>query len=104
VPNEDNRLRALMTAKVSIVLDRRANALTIPATALGAKGKDGRYTVRVKTEEGAIENRQVKVGLNNNVNVEVLSGLKEGEAVVIGEASAATASSGGRRRMGPPGF
>jgi len=103
VPNTDQRLRALMTAKVSIVLDRRANALIIPATALGAKGKDGAYTVRIKTEDGAIEKRQVKVGLNNNVNVEVLSGLKEGEAVVVGEASATTSSSS-RRRMGPPGF
>lgn len=105
VPNEDNRLRALMTAKVSIVLDRRANALTIPATALGARRKDGSYTVRVKTEDGAIENRQVKVGLNNNVNVEVISGLKDGEDVVIGEASEDGKASGGRRRrMGPPGF
>ncbi|AXB78469.1 efflux RND transporter periplasmic adaptor subunit [Novosphingobium sp. P6W] len=102
VPNTDGRLRALMTAKVSIVLDRRANALSIPATALGAKGKDGSYTVRVKTEEGTIENRRIRIGLNNNVNVEVVSGLREGENVVVGEASAATASSG--RRMGPPGF
>ncbi|MGF7153337.1 efflux RND transporter periplasmic adaptor subunit [Novosphingobium gossypii] len=105
VPNEDNRLRALMTAKVTIVLDRRANALIIPATALGARAKGSTYTVRVKTDDGAIENRQVKVGLNNNVNVEVVSGLKEGEAVVIGEAKADGESSGrGRRRMGPPGF
>ncbi|HUD29227.1 MAG TPA: efflux transporter periplasmic adaptor subunit, partial [Novosphingobium sp.] len=104
VPNADGRLRALMTAKVSIVLDRRANALTIPATALGARGKDGSYAVRVKGEDGKIATRQVKVGLNNNVNVEVLSGLKEGEDVVIGEASADTASSSGGRRMGPPRF
>jgi macrolide-specific efflux system membrane fusion protein len=104
VPNDDNRLRALMTAKVTIVLDRRANALTIPATALGAKDKDGAYAVRVKTEDGTIESRKVRIGLDNNVNVEVLSGLKEGEDVVIGEASKTDTSSSGRRRMGPPPF
>ena len=100
VPNEDGRLRALMTAKVSIVLAKRANALMIPSTALGAKGKDGIYTVRVKGDDGKIASRKVRVGLDNNVNAEVLSGLKEGESVVVGEAKAAKTSDQGP--MGPP--
>jgi macrolide-specific efflux system membrane fusion protein len=100
VPNEDGRLRALMTAKVSIILAKRANALMIPSTALGAKAKDGTYTVRVKGDDGKIANRKVRVGLDNNVNAEVLSGLKEGESVVVGEAKAAKTSDQGP--MGPP--
>lgn len=100
VPNEDGRLRALMTAKVSIVLARRANALMIPSTALGAKGKDGTYSVRVKGEDGRIATRKVRIGIDNNINAEVLSGLKEGESVVVGEAKAETKSNQGP--MGPP--
>lgn len=100
VPNEDGRLRALMTAKVSIVLARRANALMIPSTALGAKGKDGTYTVRVKGKDGKIVSRKVRIGIDNNISAEVLSGLKEGESVVVGEAKASKTSDQGP--MGPP--
>ena len=100
VPNEDGRLRALMTAKVSIVLAKRANALMIPSTALGAKGKDGTYPVRVKGEDGKITTRKVRIGIDNNISAEVLSGLKEGEAVVVGEAKASKSSDQGP--MGPP--
>ncbi|QSR19970.1 efflux RND transporter periplasmic adaptor subunit [Novosphingobium sp. KA1] len=100
VPNEDGRLRALMTAKVSIVLAKRANALMIPSTALGAKGKDGTYTVRVKGDDGKIAARKVRIGIDNNISAEVLSGLKEGESVVVGEASTAAKSNQGP--MGPP--
>ncbi|TCM41347.1 efflux RND transporter periplasmic adaptor subunit [Novosphingobium sp. ST904] len=100
VPNEDGRLRALMTAKVSIVLAKRANALMIPSTALGAKGKDGTYSVRVKGEDGKIAARKVRIGIDNNISAEVLSGLKEGESVVVGEASTAAKTNQGP--MGPP--
>ncbi len=100
VPNEDGRLRALMTAKVSIVLARRANALMIPSTALGPKGKDGTYSVRLKGEDGKIAIRKVRIGIDNNISAEVLSGLKEGESVVVGEAKASKTSNQGP--MGPP--
>ena len=80
-------------------------ALTVPATALGARGKDGRYTVKVLEGESGqaqkVSQRQVRVGLNNRVQAQVLEGLKEGERVVIGDASANGAS---RSRGGPPMF
>lgn len=103
VTNSDNRLRALMTAKVTILLDQRKNVLTIPSSALGAKNKDGTYTVQVQGADRAISKRNVKIGLNNNVSAEVLSGLKQGESVVVSEASADTGSSD-RRMGGPPPF
>ena len=57
-----------------------------------AAGKTGKlYTVRVaKGEPGkqTIEERQVRIGLNNRVQAEVLEGLQEGEQVVIGDSSA----------------
>lgn len=103
VPNEDGKLRALMTAQVSIVLAAKKNTLLIPSTALGEKGKDGRYTIRVQGEDGRVAVRQARVGINNNVQAEVLEGVRAGEKVVIGEASATSAAADtGRRRMGPP--
>lgn len=103
VPNPNNILRISMTAQVSIVLAEAKNALLIPASALGEKGKDGAYTVRVAEADGTLKPRQVKIGLNNNVNAQVLSGLKQGEKVVIGQAAAPgedESNGGGGRR--PP--
>lgn len=105
VPNPDHRLHIDMTAQVSIVAARADRTLTVPATALGARGKDGRYTVKVLEGEAGqaqkVSQRQVRVGLNNRVQAQVLDGLKEGERVVIGDASA-NGPAGARR--GPPMF
>lgn len=100
VPNPNNILRIAMTAQVSIVLAEAKNALLIPASALGEKNTDGTYTVRVPDASGALQPRKVKIGLNNNVNAQVLSGLKAGEKVVIGQAAApdeGDSNDGGRR-------
>ncbi len=84
VPNPEHRLRISMTAQVNIVLGNARNALSIPAAALGEKRKDGTYAVRVLRADGSTETRNVRIGINNNVRVEVLAGLKDGERVVIG--------------------
>lgn len=105
VPNTDGKLRALMTAQVSIVLAKKKNALLIPSAALGSKTTDGRYTVQIVGQDGRIGPRQIRIGLNNNVSAEVLEGLKFGEKVVVGEASSESDSdSNGGRGMGPPPF
>ncbi|MBY4727632.1 MULTISPECIES: macrolide transporter subunit MacA [Burkholderia] len=87
VPNPEHRLRISMTAQVNIVLDNARNALNIPAAALGEKRQDGTYAVRVLRADGSTETRNVRIGINNNVRVEVLAGLKDGERVVIGDAA-----------------
>jgi macrolide-specific efflux system membrane fusion protein len=92
----------MMTAQVSIVLARRPQVLGIPATALGARGADGRYAVRVLDADGKPEERRVRIGLNTNVVAEVRDGLREGEMVVIGEGSANPAPTQMRRMRPPP--
>ncbi|WP_290871271.1 efflux RND transporter periplasmic adaptor subunit [Aquabacterium sp.] len=105
VPNPQKKLRIDMTAQVSVVVSKAPKALVIPATALGARGKDGRYTVKVLSGAPGgpqrLEPRTVRVGLNNRVQAQVLEGLKEGEQVVIGDGSGAKASG---MRGGPPMF
>lgn len=102
VPNPDGVLRPSMTAQVHIVLAQARNALIIPATALGRRGADGTYAVQVVDENGEAQTRQITVGINTNVDVQVLSGLKAGELVVIGDASAGS-SGGPAGRGGAPG-
>ena len=101
-PNEDGKLRISMTAQVQIVRADAPGALTIPATALGPRGKDGSYTVRVVGADGQAQPRSIKVGLNTNVSVQVLEGLVEGDKVVIGDAATAPSKTGAQGGMRPP--
>jgi len=93
VPNPDHRLRIAMTAQVRIVLDTAEAALMVPVAALGVRNADGRYEVRVLDAKGKAVARTVKTGINNNVKVQILDGLAEGDTVVIGDATPAVAGS-----------
>ena len=66
------------------------------------KGKPA--IVKVVDSEGNATEREIRVGLNNRITAEVISGLKEGDEVVIADGSdssnnAAKRSSGGRSSM-----
>jgi len=91
VPNPDHRLRIAMTAQVRIVLDTAKAALTVPVAALGPRNVDGSFPVRVLDAKGKANTRQVQTGINNNVKVQILDGLAEGDKVVIGDPSPAVA-------------
>jgi len=103
VPNTDGKLRISMTTQVNIVLGEAKNALLIPSAALGDKGKDGSYPVRIEAGPDKIEEQKVKIGMNNNVQAEVLEGLAEGQRVVIGEQmTGGTAASSTQQRRPMP--
>lgn len=93
VDNTDGRLHSYMTAQVRIVLGRAHNVLTIPSAALGARAGDGSYTVQVRAADGRAVARRITIGLDDQIQAQVRSGLKEGEQVVLAQASdeAATA-------------
>ncbi|WP_410211157.1 efflux RND transporter periplasmic adaptor subunit [Aquirhabdus sp.] len=89
VPNPDGELRIKMTAQVYVVVADAKNVLLIPSAAL-EKAADGTQSVRILDVNGQAQTRTVKIGLNNRVNAQVLSGLKAGEKVIIGNASDTT--------------
>ncbi|GKQ97185.1 efflux RND transporter periplasmic adaptor subunit [Aeromonas hydrophila] len=93
VENPEGALRIGMTAQVHIVLATERNALVIPAIALSGD------RVQVVDGAGQPQWRQVKVGLNNKVDAQILAGLTAGEAVVVSQLTAKSQQSG---RMGPP--
>lgn len=101
VPNPSHRLRISMTAEVTIVLDAARDALVLPAALLTRRAPDGTSTVSVfdpATER--VELREVKVGINNNVSAQILSGLDEGEQVVNGSTGTAGTPANGPRPGG----
>jgi membrane fusion protein, macrolide-specific efflux system len=87
VPNADHSLRIAMTAQVTIVVAIVKDVLLVPSPALGAREADGRYKVRVR-KGSTIEDRLVRVGLNNRTFAEAKEGLEVGDEVVTGETSA----------------
>ena len=110
VANSDHRLRIAMTAQVSITINSKTGVLTLPTSALGTQGRNGDYRVGVYDQAtGKIQPTLVKVGLNNNITAEILSGLNEGDLVVTSRTSPAAARStstgganGAARRLGGP--
>ncbi|MNH43451.1 macrolide transporter subunit MacA [compost metagenome] len=68
--------------------------MVIPATAL-----QGNW-VQVVDKQGNIARRPVKVGINNNVDAQIISGVLAGEQVIVSQVNTSTKSS--TRRMGPP--
>ena len=69
-----------MTVALEIIIDSRRDVLLIPLAALSEE--DGRVTVQVVDElTQAVTEREIEVGLRNEIEVEVLSGLSAGEVV-----------------------
>jgi macrolide-specific efflux system membrane fusion protein len=84
VANPQHTLRASMTAQVSIVLDHAPNALIVPRAALGRRIDGHRYEVRVLAGNAA-QSRVIVVGLMNDTNAQVVSGLAAGDRVIVGD-------------------
>ena len=73
-----------MYATVMLKVEHRSRVLAIPTEAV-ASAKNS--TVDVVSQDNQIEEREVALGLETPVRYEVISGLKEGEKVMIGNQS-----------------
>jgi multidrug efflux pump subunit AcrA (membrane-fusion protein) len=82
---------------VDVKVDGRENVLVVPAAALHfTPERDAREaaetSVWVRAANGALVERQVEAGLDDGTSVEIVSGLREGDLVVTGEAGAPAAA------------
>lgn len=83
--NRDGRLMPGMYTESELSLHQKTNALTLPLEAVVRNGDDA--TVLAVSSQNTLEQRHIKLGLEDNSRVEVLSGLSEGDRVVIGNRS-----------------
>ena len=112
-------LRAGMNANIDIAESEATNVLTVPSEAIKTSGTMKQVIVPVTTiantpaqARPATQNVTVEVGLDDGTNVEIKSGLKEGQEVVIGTSSSTTTTTtksssgllggGGGSAGGPP--
>ena len=73
-------LRDGMTATAEVIIERRDDVLLIPNRSI--RGTMENPTVLVLVDE-QVEEREITLGLTDGINTEVLSGLEEGEKVIV---------------------
>lgn len=74
--------RSQMTANVSLVVNEKQNVLLVPVLALQARPNGDKY-VLLSVPRGRPQPQTVVTGVDNGTEVEVVSGLKEGDQVMI---------------------
>jgi multidrug efflux pump subunit AcrA (membrane-fusion protein) len=71
-----------MYVEARIGVAEKKNMMTVPLEAVEMNGSEG--TVLLVNSQDVIEERKVQLGLQGSTRVEVLSGLSDGERVVVG--------------------
>jgi membrane fusion protein, macrolide-specific efflux system len=86
VPNANQKLMTQMTAQVFFVLASAKNTLVIPVSAITPLSPPQRNKAKVQllNTKQQIEERIIDVGVSNRVQIEVVSGLQEGNQIVSG--------------------
>lgn len=79
--NTDGKIKAGLFARSSIDILQRENAIAIPKDAV--QTKNGRTYVFVVKQDNAVEQRDVTIGLLNDTDEEILSGVNDGDRVVL---------------------
>ncbi|MFC5450748.1 efflux RND transporter periplasmic adaptor subunit [Paenibacillus aestuarii] len=83
IPNtEANDLKYAMTATAEIYIQDKKDILVLPIQAVTTS--KGKSTVSVKKADGTVEEgHEIKIGIRSKTQVEVVSGLAEGDQVVM---------------------
>jgi len=85
VKNTDRVLKPGMYASAKLTLDRAPSALAVPVQAVSfAQNKATVWTVK---QDNTVEERPVTTGAETPSLVEIVSGLKEGDLVIVGNRS-----------------
>jgi multidrug efflux pump subunit AcrA (membrane-fusion protein) len=98
-PNAD--VRGGMTVSVSIITSVAADVLAVPSTAVKT-ATDGTSYVQVLGDDGLPTNVTVETGMTTDSYVQILSGLTEGQEIVVSttKAGSTTATTTSQRNQG----
>ena len=84
IDNPGGELKANMTANAEILLDEHKNVLAVPENAVMYDNqKNATVAVPDKSQKDGQTKVPVKVGLSDGSKTEIVSGLKEGDTVVL---------------------
>ena len=86
VDNPDGVLRIGMTTENTIKIAAAKGVLTVSNMAIQKKGN--KYIVHVLNDQNQSEEREVEIGVQNDFQTEIKSGLAEGEKVIVSQVAA----------------
>lgn len=79
----DGSVKPEMTASVSVVVASAANVISVPTAAVSSRGTSGTVNVQVGDDPTKTTPTAVQIGLRGDSAVQITSGLKEGDKIVI---------------------
>jgi multidrug efflux system membrane fusion protein len=79
--NKDNKLFPAQFVNIRLLVDTLHNQTVVPIAAI-QRGADGQF-VFVVTPDKTVNQRTVKTGVQDGDNIQVLSGIKAGDTVVV---------------------
>jgi RND family efflux transporter MFP subunit len=82
VENPDGTVVEGMYAETTLVLHQKENALAVPVQAV--KRANDRASVFVVDQSGGVVERPITLGVDSGERIEVLSGLNDGDQVIVG--------------------
>jgi membrane fusion protein, macrolide-specific efflux system len=100
-------MRSGMTADLTFVVAEHDNVLLVPALAVTRQGAQTTVLLASDPSGAASQNQPVTLGISNGKQVEVVSGLKENDTVLVEKANLTAATSTGllptpSKDSGPP--
>ncbi len=82
ITNADGSIKPGMTANLSVAVDHRDNVLLLPTRAVKSQGNQKIVTVAYKGQNIQVP---VQTGLSNDTSIEIVSGLQEGDQVLLNQ-------------------
>lgn len=83
VDNEDETLRIGMTTTSNIKIAEAKDVIIAPTTAIHKK--NGKNYIKVLTKDKEVVEKEVQIGISDDINTEIKSGLSEGEEIVLNQ-------------------
>lgn len=90
VNNPEQELMSGMSTQVQFIVAQARDAVLLPVNLLGKCDADGWCEAKVLNAGRQVQARRLKIGLRNQQQVQVLSGLEAGEQLPVGPAPAAS--------------
>ena len=81
--NDSIFVRAGYSANASLVLERKDSIMAISESLLQFDRKTEEPYVEIEIEDQKFERRDVKIGISDGVNVEIISGVSENEKIKV---------------------
>lgn len=81
IPNSERKLKPGMTAEGEIIAQQIENAVQVPNRAV--EQVRSRFYVKLQLPDGTDEQRRVRVGPTDGVNIVISSGLEAGDTVIL---------------------